>query len=316
MVLEQRKEFTEKECELVAGHPYDEIDQDSYEDLMTMEDKEIRFWVSVNKLPNFMEQDEWDVIVKDYHERMAKEREDGIKEEKLKLDAIIQTLEVKDLSDIEIYGNLPRIIEVLVEVIKDENGVHQLKSNKWDVILCEFNDMWKYEDIAKERQEYYLTNDMLKDNDRFEKWLDFQAEKEFMGISGKTSDGIQLDMNFIIVEGKHRKIGAKEWRPLNEPLEEELEESNDEVDVEDVEDVEDDTEVTTINKWMSEKGFIVWMGNSYIMQKWIDNNEPYDRMAIPYQTALEFYSHRDDAEEMKKAVSKHKLAVKEAKGGD
>jgi len=218
MVLEQRKEFTEKECELVAGHPYEDGDQDSYEDLMTMEDKEIRFWVSVNKLPNFMEQDEWDVIVKDYHERMEKERENGIKEEKSRLDAIFQTLEIKDLSDIAIYGNLPRILEVLVDVIEDENGVHQLKSNKWDVILCEFNDIWKYEDVAKERQEYYLTNDISKDKDRFEKWLDFQAEKEFMGISGKTSDGIELDMNFIVVEGKHRKIGAKEWRPLTEPL--------------------------------------------------------------------------------------------------
>lgn len=226
MVLEKRKEFTEKECELVAGHPYEDGDQDSYEDLMTMEDKEIRFWVSVNKLPNFMEQEEWDVIVKDYHERMAKEREDGIKEEKSKLDAIFQTLEVKDLTDIEIYGYLPKIIENIVLVVEDENGVHQLKSKKWDVILCDFNDMWKYEDMAKERQQYYLTTGNSNDKDRFEQWLDFQAEKEFMGISGKTTDGFQLDMNFIVIEGKHRKIGAKEWKPLTEPLDDESEEES------------------------------------------------------------------------------------------
>jgi hypothetical protein len=226
MVLEKRKEFTEKECELVAGHPYEDGDQDSYEDLMTMEDKEIRFWVSVNKLPNFMEQDEWDNIIKDYHERMAKEREDGIKEEKSRLDAIFQTLEVKDLSDIEIYGNLPRMIEMVVDVIEDENGVHQLKSKKWGETLCLFNDIWKYEDAAKERQQYYLTNGNSNDEDRFEQWLDFQAEKEFMGISGKTTDGIQLEMNFIVVEGKHRKIGAKEWRPLNEPLDDTMEDDD------------------------------------------------------------------------------------------
>lgn len=310
MVLEKRKEFTEKECELVAGHPYEDGDQDSYEDLMTMEDKEIRFWVSVNKLPNFMEQGEWDVIVKDYHERMAKEREDGIKEEKSRLDAIFQTLEVKDLSDIAIYGNLPRMIEMVAyPYLDEETATYYLKSRKWDVVLCEFNDMWKYEDAAKERQQYYLTNGNSNDKDRFEQWLDFQAEKEFMGISGKTADGMQLEMNFIVVEGKHRKIGAKEWKPLTEILEE-PEES------ESFEEVEDVVEVSVINEWMAEKGFIVWMGNSYIMQKWIDNNEPYDRMAIPYQTALEFYNHRDDAEEMKKAVARHKLAVKEAKGGD
>ena len=69
-------------------------------------------------------------------------------------------------------------------------------------------------------------------------------------------------------------------------------------------------------EWMTEKGFIVWLGDSFIMQKWVDNNEPYDRMAIPYQKALEFYTHRDDKEELKKAVAEHKLAVKEAKGAN
>jgi DNA polymerase elongation subunit (family B) len=226
MVLEKRKEFTEKECELVAGHPYEDGDQDSYEDLMTMEDKEIRFWVSVNKLPNFMEQDEWDVIVKDYHERMAKEREDGIKEEKSRLDAIFQTLEVKDLTDIEIYGNLPKMVEMMVDVVTIDGGDIVLVSKKWGETLCLFNDIWKYEDAAKERQQYYLTNGNSNDEDRFEQWLDFQAEKEFMGISGKTTDGMQLEMNFIVVEGKHKKIGAKEWRPLTEPLDDTIEDGD------------------------------------------------------------------------------------------
>jgi hypothetical protein len=30
---------------------------------MRMEDKEIKFWVKVDKLPNNMEQDEWEVIL-------------------------------------------------------------------------------------------------------------------------------------------------------------------------------------------------------------------------------------------------------------
>jgi hypothetical protein len=34
-----------------------------HEDLMRMEDKEIKFWVKVDKLPNNMEQDEWEVIL-------------------------------------------------------------------------------------------------------------------------------------------------------------------------------------------------------------------------------------------------------------
>lgn len=201
MVLEQRREFTEKECELVAGHPYEIDDQDSYDDLMKMEDKEIRFWLSVNKLPNFMEQEEWDIVVKEYHERIAKERLDGIKEEKNRLDAIFQTLEVKDLSDIEIYGNLPKIIDLMVSVVVDDNGTHQLKSKTWDVNICEFNDIWKYEDVAKERADFYLKNGIVSDKDRFNKWLDFKSEKEFMGISAKTeTEKAQLKLDFTLDE--------------------------------------------------------------------------------------------------------------------
>jgi hypothetical protein len=34
-------------------------DQDSYEDLMRMEDKEIKFWDKVDMVPNNMDDDEW-----------------------------------------------------------------------------------------------------------------------------------------------------------------------------------------------------------------------------------------------------------------
>ena len=61
--------FTESQCELTSGQPYNKEDQDTYEDLMIMEDKEIRFWDSVNKIPNNMEEDEWEAIRKDYHVR-------------------------------------------------------------------------------------------------------------------------------------------------------------------------------------------------------------------------------------------------------
>jgi hypothetical protein len=65
--------------ELVSGISNKVGDQDSYEDLMRMEDKEIKFWVKVDKLPNNMEQDEWEVIVTDYHERLRLAKIDGVK---------------------------------------------------------------------------------------------------------------------------------------------------------------------------------------------------------------------------------------------
>ena len=199
MILEDRKEFTEKECVLVAGHPYNDEDQDSYEALMIMEDKEIRFWTSVNKLPNFMEQDEWDAIVIDYEERMRVEREEGIQSEKDRLDAIFQTLEVKELADIETYGLLPKMVEIMCVLYTDEEtGVYHLQSRKWDVNLCKFDDLWRYEEQAKERAQYYLNNGNLEGDDRYEQWLDYKAEGEFMhGPTGKT-ETMQTEIKFDV----------------------------------------------------------------------------------------------------------------------
>ncbi|MCD8208690.1 MAG: ribonuclease H-like domain-containing protein, partial [Bacteroidales bacterium] len=66
-----RKYFTEEECQLVSGQPFHEEDQDTYEQLMTMEDKEIRFWIRVGKVPPFVEECgmDWGLIKGDYISR-------------------------------------------------------------------------------------------------------------------------------------------------------------------------------------------------------------------------------------------------------
>jgi hypothetical protein len=46
-------------------------DQDSYEDLMRMEDKEIKFWDKVDMVPNNMDDDEWIALRDDYKVRMV-----------------------------------------------------------------------------------------------------------------------------------------------------------------------------------------------------------------------------------------------------
>lgn len=58
-MLEEREFFSEEQCQLVAGEPLDEGDQDTYEALMTMEEKELKFWTSVNKLPNSTTAKQW-----------------------------------------------------------------------------------------------------------------------------------------------------------------------------------------------------------------------------------------------------------------
>jgi DNA polymerase elongation subunit (family B) len=178
--LEPRKEFTEKQCILVAGQPFNDGDQDSYDALMTMEDKEIKFWVSVNKLPNFIEEEEWNRVVEDYHERMRLERLNGIAFEKDRLDAIIQTIEIDELNDISTYGTLPTILLVIADIHTNEDGSFWLRSRKWDENLCEFNDLWKHQNVAKERDLFYKTNGIIQDSDRFDKWLDHKEKELFL----------------------------------------------------------------------------------------------------------------------------------------
>ena len=68
-----RKTFTEEQCKLVSGQPYSSTDQDSYTQLMSMDDKEIVFWKKAGKRPLFEKECgmDWDAIQRDYDERMA-----------------------------------------------------------------------------------------------------------------------------------------------------------------------------------------------------------------------------------------------------
>ena len=183
-VLSERNYFTKQQCELVAGKPLKPEHQDDYVlDLMTMEDKEIKFWTSVDKIPNNIEESEWLTIKEDYIQRMIIAKEEGIKNEKLKLDNIIKRLEAKDIENISNHGVLP--IEVLGVADLDENS--KLISRKWKVELGEFNDLFKYENEANLRSQYYLTLDSkIKEEDRYETWLNYKSEQEIM--TGKTFD--------------------------------------------------------------------------------------------------------------------------------
>lgn len=172
--LKERSVFTEKQCELIAGKPFNPEDQDTYEALMTMEDKEIRFWDSVNKLPNNMEQEEWDKVRADWKERMAIERINSIESEKRLLKDNLSRLEVKDYNKIRQSGKLPKTLESFVDVIKDENSKHIFISKKWDVKLDNFDIVFKYENDAKERAVYYNTLGSDVD-DKYEQWLEYKA---------------------------------------------------------------------------------------------------------------------------------------------
>jgi len=182
--LKERSVFTHAECELVSGIPFKETDQDSYEELMTMEDKEIKFWTRVNKIPNYIDVEEWERIKADYAVRMAKLKADGIQHEKEALDKIFKRLEVKDLNRVINEGTLPIEVFILVDIADTGHFV----SRKWEENLCVIDEIFKYEQEAIERDKYYkLTGTENLDN-RYEAWLDYLAEQRVM-----TGDTLNLD---------------------------------------------------------------------------------------------------------------------------
>ena len=175
--LKERTIFTKGECELVSGIPFKESDQDTYADLMRMEDKEIKFWDKVNKVPNNMEVEEWEEIRADYHERLRIARLEGIQYEKDTLEDIFKHLEIKDLNLIKTTGDLQQDIFIICDISNEGDGM--LISRKWNEALCHVSDIFKYEKDAIERDKYYQMTKTMSD-DRYEQWLDYLAECTMM----------------------------------------------------------------------------------------------------------------------------------------
>lgn len=211
--LEERSVFTRKECELIAGKPFEEGDQDSYEALMTITDEEIRFWDSVDKLPNFMEQEEWDRIRVDYHERKRLERINGIKEEMERLDNICRRIEVDDYMKIRNTNELPKEILTFCEFTKTDDERYVFISSKWNVELAEMNILFKYEEEAKQRMIYYQSLDGDID-DRYEQWLEFkesETSSDDFETSAQNRAELEYEMINFLKENYWEKLYDGTW---------------------------------------------------------------------------------------------------------
>jgi len=175
--LKERAIFTHSQCGLVCGLPNKPTDQDSYEDLMKMEDKEIRFWDSVDMVPNNMEEFEWEEIRADWKERMRLAKIDGVKHEQELIDTIFKELEVDDYTKIVTSGELPKNAFAIVDVSEDYTS---LISRKWNEVICPITDIFKYEPIAIERDVFYKENKLENDDNRYKEYLNYLTEKEAM----------------------------------------------------------------------------------------------------------------------------------------
>ena len=136
-----RKTFTEDEAKLVSGQPFNETDQDTYEQLMTMEDKEIRFWLSVNKVPTYIECIDgmnWEDIKKNYFQRQEQMKQKGIKEELETYNNVISSLKQPDVNELIENGILP---EKLLPIIDENFQTGIFKSKKWGIQLGTIYDI-------------------------------------------------------------------------------------------------------------------------------------------------------------------------------
>ena len=174
--LQERSVFTESQCELTSGQPYNKEDQDTYEDLMTMEDKEIRFWDSVNKIPNNMEEDEWEAIRKDYHVRRELNMKNDIQLALKQFDDIIKRFELPFYEWFKYNLELPDELSSFL-LFDDETEEFILK--KWDTPIATLLDMFKYYDEAIERDEFYQTlDDDIEAEEKYNLWLNHLNPQE------------------------------------------------------------------------------------------------------------------------------------------
>ena len=142
-----RKEFTESESHLVAGQPYESIDQDTYEQLMTIEDKEIKFWIENNKVPPYTKECgmDWEKIKQDYLNRQEELKKEGICEEKALYDEIIRKITKDDVDKVLEDGLLPdKLLSIIDEDVNDGNFIskkYKIKiGNIYDIVEKDFTN--------------------------------------------------------------------------------------------------------------------------------------------------------------------------------
>ena len=205
MELMDVKVFTKAQCVLDSGNAFKESDQDSLNELMTMEDKEIMFWMRTNKIPNNLEElnMDWDFIQKDYNERKILERANGILEEEVNFKNVIKRLEIEDIIKMREESTIPKalsnIAEFNVHDDKDGNPNIFIRSIKWEVDLGTVNDIFKYEPWAKKRVLWYPTT-KFKKNRNYESWLNYiWLEAKRNGEDNK-ANYIEKELNLAGIE--------------------------------------------------------------------------------------------------------------------
>jgi DNA polymerase elongation subunit (family B) len=118
--------FTEEESKLVSGYPNKEGDQDTYEQLMTPEKKEIEYWVKINEVPPFVKECgiDWDALVEQYKKEKEEENYALFQEENKKYLEALEEITNDEVVEFEEEGILPKSIENLMTLNSADMRLH------------------------------------------------------------------------------------------------------------------------------------------------------------------------------------------------
>ena len=187
-VLTEKSLFTKNQCNLVAGYPLNPSDQDSYDELMEMEDKEIKFWIAANEIPNYVPSEEWKSIKVDYEKRIKEERETKLTEERNKIIDIVKRLEISELEFIKSDGTIPDSILVFADI---DSKALTFVSKEYGEPIIGLDILFAYEDLSRLRNDFYrkLFPVGFADTDLYDNWLKFTEKiKETTIKSELTTD--------------------------------------------------------------------------------------------------------------------------------
>ena len=106
---------------MVSGYPNKETDQDTFEQLMTPERKEIEYWLSINEVPPFVKECniDWDKLVETYYQIKKEEETALFQEENEKYLNIINNLTDEEIEDFDENGNIPSSLLKIVTLDSD-----------------------------------------------------------------------------------------------------------------------------------------------------------------------------------------------------
>ena len=149
-----RQYFTQEESMLVSGEPNEPGDQDDINDVLRMEDREVKFWIEHPQwIPPYTKECgmDWEAIKSEYIAKEEEERKLGIDKIKEEYYEIVENMTQADVKAF-MNGNPPKSLMAIVE--PDPKSAYLMSRQFPGVVIGNVMDIWnKYEPVEEEGEE-------------------------------------------------------------------------------------------------------------------------------------------------------------------